>query len=46
MPTKEFDTIKFEERENGVSILTFNRPEQLNALSIHLLEEFNEILER
>ncbi len=45
MLTKEFDTIKFEERENGVSILTFNRPEQLNALSIHLLEEFNEILD-
>ncbi len=42
---REFETIKFEERENGISILTFNRPDKLNALSVKLMEEFNEILD-
>ncbi len=42
---KEFETILFEEKENGVSILRLNRPKKLNALSIKLLEEFNEILD-
>lgn len=42
---KEFETILFEEKENGISILRFNRPEKLNALSMKLLEEFNEILD-
>ncbi len=42
---REFETILFEERDNGISILTFNRPKQLNAISVRLLEEFHEILD-
>jgi enoyl-CoA hydratase/carnithine racemase len=42
---REFETIKFEQKENGLSILTLNRPDKLNALSIQLLEEFNEVLD-
>jgi enoyl-CoA hydratase/carnithine racemase len=29
----EFSTIKYEVGENGVAVITFNRPDQLNALS-------------
>ena len=42
---QEFETIKFEQQENGISIVTFNRPDSLNALSIQLLEEFNKVLD-
>ena len=42
---EEFETIKFEQQENGISIVTFNRPDSLNALSIQLLEEFNKVLD-
>lgn len=42
---RELETIVFEEQDNGIAILRFNRPEQLNALSIKLFEEFNEILD-
>ena len=42
---REFETIIFEERENGISILTLNRPKQLNAISIQLLEEVYEVLD-
>jgi len=41
---REFETILYEEKENGIAILTFNRPEKLNALSVKLMEEFHEIL--
>ena len=37
---REFETILFEEKENGIWLLRFNRPDKLNALSIRLLEEF------
>jgi len=42
---REFETLKFEERENGIAILTLNRPDNLNAISIQLLEDFNEVLD-
>ncbi|MHA1379736.1 MAG: enoyl-CoA hydratase/isomerase family protein [Candidatus Helarchaeota archaeon] len=42
---KEFETIIFEKRENSIWIVRLNRPDKLNALSIQLLEEFNEILD-
>ncbi|MHA1275658.1 MAG: enoyl-CoA hydratase/isomerase family protein [Candidatus Helarchaeota archaeon] len=42
---REFETIIFEEQDNGISILTFNRPDKLNAISIKLLEELHEILD-
>lgn len=42
---REFETVIFEEKENGIAILTLNRPDKLNALSVKLMEEFNEILD-
>lgn len=35
-----YETIKFEVREGNVGVLTFNRPEALNALSVKLADEF------
>jgi len=31
-----FETIKFELKENGIGILTLNRPDKLNAMSFQL----------
>lgn len=33
---KKYETIKIEEREDGISIITLNRPERLNAMSFQL----------
>jgi len=42
---REFKTIRFELRENGIGFLTLNRPEKLNALSIEMMEELNALLD-
>ncbi|MEQ1724118.1 MAG: enoyl-CoA hydratase-related protein [Pseudobdellovibrio sp.] len=36
----EYQSIKLEHKENGLWILTMNRPESLNALNTSLLNEF------
>ena len=36
---KEFKTIKIEERRDGISIITLNRPERLNAINFEMMEE-------
>ena len=41
---KEYKTIKVEEREDGISIIKFNRPESLNAISFELTEEMLDYL--
>lgn len=41
----DFETIKFELKENGIGIITLNRPERLNALSLQMVEDLNEILD-
>jgi enoyl-CoA hydratase len=41
----EYKTIKFELRENGIGILTLNRPEKLNAISFQMEEEIHQILD-
>ena len=40
-----FETIKFELMENGIGILTLNRPEKLNAMSFQMFEDLNNILD-
>jgi enoyl-CoA hydratase/carnithine racemase len=34
----EFKTIKYKEPEPGVGLITLNRPDRLNALSLDMLE--------
>ena len=34
----DFETIEFELLENGIGILTLNRPDKLNAMSFQLFE--------
>ncbi len=37
----EFKTLKWEEPERGIGLLTLNRPERLNALSMEMVEELH-----
>ena len=39
-----FETLLLTEPEPGIALLTLNRPERLNAISVKLLEEFGEVL--
>ena len=40
-----FDTINFELRENGIGILTLNRPDKLNAMSFQMIEDLHAIFD-
>ena len=40
-----FKTIKFELRENGIGILTLNRPDKLNSISFQMIEELHKLLD-
>ncbi len=42
---KEYKTLKIDEREEGISIITLNRPERLNAINFELIEEFLDYLD-
>jgi len=42
----EFETIKFELEENGIGILTFNRPEKANAMSFQMVEDLHSLLDK
>ncbi len=42
----EYETIKFELQENGIGIITLNRPEKLNAISFQMEEELHQILDQ
>ena len=45
MSLKNLETINFELRDDGVGIITLNRPERLNAMSFQFTEDFNSILD-
>ena len=45
MKKLDFETIKFELKENGIGIITLNRPEKLNAISFQMEEELHECLD-
>ncbi|MBY8985419.1 MAG: enoyl-CoA hydratase/isomerase family protein [Candidatus Lokiarchaeota archaeon] len=42
---KEYKTLKIDEREEGISIITLNRPERLNAINFEMIEEFLDYLD-
>ena len=41
----DFKTIEFELKENGIGILTLNRPDRLNAISFQMEEELHSLLD-
>ncbi|MBD3215272.1 MAG: enoyl-CoA hydratase/isomerase family protein [Candidatus Lokiarchaeota archaeon] len=41
----EYETIKFELKENGIGILSLNRPDKLNAISFQMEEELHDLLD-
>jgi enoyl-CoA hydratase len=41
----QYKTIKFELREDGIGILTLNRPEKLNAISFQMEQELHRVLD-
>ena len=41
----DFKTITFELRENGIGILSLNRPEKLNAISFQMEEELHQLFD-
>lgn len=43
---EKFETIKFELKENGLGILTLNRPDRLNAVSFKMVEELHKLYDQ
>ncbi len=41
---KDYNTIRYQELEEGIGILTLNRPERLNALNFEMIEELHDLL--
>jgi enoyl-CoA hydratase/carnithine racemase len=41
----EFETVKYELREDGIGILTLNRPNKLNALNFQMIEDLHSIFD-
>jgi enoyl-CoA hydratase len=41
----EFETIKFELQDNGIGILTLNRPDKLNAMNFQMIEDLHTLFD-
>ncbi len=37
----DFKTLTLEERDDGIAVLTLNRPEKVNAINVQMVEDFN-----
>ena len=46
MADKEFETIRYDKRADGIVVITLDRPDRLNTLSGPLLDELAEAVER
>jgi len=46
MASNEFETIRYDKREDGIVVITLDRPQRLNTLSGPLLDELAEAVER
>ena len=42
----EYETIKWELRENGIGIITLNRPDKMNAISYQMIEELHDLMDQ
>jgi len=40
-----FETIKFELKQNGIGILTLNRPDKLNAMSFQMIKDLHDLFD-
>ena len=45
MNLNNLETINFELQDDGIGLITLNRPERLNAMSFQFTEDFNSILD-
>ncbi len=43
---KNYETIKYEELDDGISVISLNRPEKLNAFTIQMIEELHDIFNK
>ena len=41
----EFETLKFELRDDGIGILTLNRPDKLNAMNFQMIEDLHHVFD-
>jgi enoyl-CoA hydratase len=39
----EFSTIRFKEPEPGIGLITFNRPDRLNAINMDMLDDLHSL---